>query len=68
LREREELELSLDPSRRHVSVVAARVDEARERRRELGVNEKAQSCAPQDRVIVLLGRKLQDRDDVLDWR
>jgi hypothetical protein len=49
-------------------LVATRLDEARERRRELSVDEKAQSYAPQDGVIVLLGRELQDRGDVLGFK
>jgi len=50
------------------SLVATRFNVARKRRRELSVDEKAQSCAPQDRVIVLLGRELQDRGDVLRFK
>lgn len=50
-----------------LSPVAARLDVARQRWWELGVYEKAQSRAPQDRVVVLLGRKLQNRGDVLGF-
>lgn len=48
-------------------LVAARLDVARQRWWKLGVYEKAQSRAPQDEVVVLLGRKLQDRGDVLGF-
>jgi hypothetical protein len=41
------------------SYVASRFQLARECRRELGVDEKAQSRAPQDGVVVLPGGKLQ---------
>jgi hypothetical protein len=50
-----------------VRVMAERFNLSCERRRKLGVYEKAQSCAPQDWVIVLLGRELQDRGDVLGF-
>ena len=51
-----------------VRVMAERFNLSCERRRKLGVYEKAQSCAPQDGVIVLLGRELQDRGDVLGFK
>ena len=50
-----------------LSAVAKRFESARHRRRELGFYEKAQSCAPQDRMIALLGRELQDRGDILGF-
>ena len=51
-----------------VRVMAERCDLSCERRRKLGVYEKAQSRAPQDGVIVLLGGELQDRGDVLCFK
>src|SRR5262245_38617707 len=39
-----------------------------ERRRELSVDEKAQSCAPQDGMIVLSRGELQDRRDVFRFQ
>ena len=45
--------------------VAKRFNSSCESRRELSVDEEAQSCAPQHRVIVLLGRELQDRGDIV---
>ena len=49
------------------SLVALRFQLARERRRELGVDEEAQSRAPQDRVVVLPGGKLQHCGDVFGF-
>lgn len=57
-----------DRDQRHFGLVAERFNLLCERRRELRVDEKAQSCAPQDWVIVLLGRELQDRSDVLGFK
>ena len=51
-----------------VRVMAERCDLSCERGRKLGVYEKAQSRAPQDGVIVLLGGELQDRGDVLGFK
>jgi hypothetical protein len=47
--------------------VAERLNSSRERRRELSVDEEAQSCAPQHRVIVLLGGELQDCGDIVGF-
>lgn len=51
-----------------VRVMAERWNLSCERRRKLGVYENAQSRAPQDGVIVLLGGELQDRGDVLGFK
>ena len=51
-----------------VHVMAERCDLSCERGRKLGVYEKAQSRAPQDGVIVLLGGELQDRGDVFCFK
>jgi hypothetical protein len=48
--------------------MAERCDLSCEGRRKLGVYEKAQSRAPQDGVIVLLGGELQDRGDILGFK
>ena len=48
-------------------LVASRFQLARERGRELGVDEKAQSRAPQDGVVVLPGGELQHCGDVLGF-
>ena len=54
---------------RHVlGDVAERFNSSCEGWRELSVDEEAQSCAPQDRVIVLLGGELQDRSDVVGFQ
>lgn len=45
--------------------VAQCFEPASQRRRELGVDQKPQLGAPQDGVIVLPRRKLQDRRDVV---
>lgn len=45
--------------------VAEQFDAACQRGRKLGVYEKAQSCAPQHRVVVLLGGELEHRGKVL---
>jgi hypothetical protein len=45
--------------------VADRFNSSCERWRELSVDEEAQSCAPQHRVIVLLGGELQDCGDIV---
>ena len=47
------------------SPLASRLQLARERRRELRVDEKAQSSAPQDGVVVLPGGELQHCGDIL---
>jgi hypothetical protein len=44
--------------------VAERLNSPRERRWQLSVDQKAQSCAPQDRVIVLAGGEFQYCRDV----
>jgi DNA-binding MarR family transcriptional regulator len=44
--------------------VAVRLDAARERRRELRVDEEAQLHVPQDWMIALTGREFEDRGDV----
>ena len=49
------------------SLVASRFQLARERRRELGVDEEAQSGGPQDGVVVLPGGKLQHCGDVFGF-
>ncbi len=49
------------------SPLASRLQLARERRRELRVDEKAQSSAPQDGVVVLPGGELQHCGDVLGF-
>src|SRR5690606_33424943 len=49
------------------SVVASRFQLARERRRELGVDEESQSGGPQDGVVVLPGGKLQHCGDVFGF-
>lgn len=50
-----------------VSLVASRFQLARERRRELGVDEEAQSGGPQDGVVALPGGKLQHCGDVFGF-
>ncbi len=50
------------------SPLASRLQLARERRRELRVDEKAQSSAPQDGVVVLPGGELQHCGDVLGFK
>jgi hypothetical protein len=47
--------------------VSERFNASCERRRELSVDEKAQSCAPQNRVIVLPGRELKNCGDVVSF-
>ena len=47
--------------------MAERFNQPSTRRRKLSVYEEAQSCAPQHRVIVLTGRKLQDGCDVFGF-
>jgi hypothetical protein len=49
-----------------LSPVAERLNPARQRWRELRVYEKAQSSAPQHRVVVLSSGELKHRGDVLD--
>jgi hypothetical protein len=48
-----------------LSGVAEGRDSAGKRRRQLRVDEKAQSCAPENRMIVLPGREFEDGCDVL---
>ena len=48
-----------------LGIVAERLNSSCESRRELSVDEEAQSCAPQHRVIVLLRGELQNRGDVV---
>jgi len=45
--------------------VAQRFEPTGQGRRELGVDQQPQLGAPQDRVVVLKRRKLQDRRDVV---
>jgi hypothetical protein len=45
--------------------VTERCNLPRQRRRELGIDEEAQSCAPQDGMIVLPGGELQNCGDVV---
>jgi hypothetical protein len=50
-----------------VGRVAERFNLPSKRRRKLSVDQEAQSCAPQHRMIVLAGSKLQDGRDVFGF-
>ena len=50
-----------------LGTVSERFNSSCERRWELSVDEKAQSCAPEHRVIVLLGGELQNCRDVVGF-
>ena len=50
-----------------LGIMAERLNSSGESRRELSVDEKAQSRASQNRMIVLLGGKLKNRGDVVGF-